>query len=151
MGVGQIESCTGVKFGTRGTDVPCLAYIHGTLRRVGPNCETRPNTSTENPYECRKVGSQFGPTLYSFRLGRVVSGYPTVALEKTAAEYARKPGVMRASCTALLFTVLEFDSYFHLGMHRKYPPLSPMRVPGYTIPMVPMHLARLAPTHVRTL
>jgi hypothetical protein len=37
------------------------------FHRVGPNCETWPNTLTGNPYSSPKVGPQFGPTLYNFR------------------------------------------------------------------------------------
>ena len=37
------------------------------LYRVGPICETWPNTLTENPHEIPEVGPQFGPTLYNFR------------------------------------------------------------------------------------
>jgi hypothetical protein len=36
------------------------------LYRVDPNCETWPNTLTENPYYSPKVGPQFGPTLHIF-------------------------------------------------------------------------------------
>jgi hypothetical protein len=43
------------------------------LYRVGPNCETWPNTLTENPYQIPKVGPQFGPTLYNFRSGRALA------------------------------------------------------------------------------
>jgi hypothetical protein len=44
-----------------------MAVPERKLYRVDPNCETWPNTLTENPYYSPKVGPQFGPTLYKFR------------------------------------------------------------------------------------
>jgi hypothetical protein len=48
----------------------CCTCRQRKLYRVGPNCETWPNTFTAIPYKSLKVGPQFGPTLYNFRCPR---------------------------------------------------------------------------------
>ena len=49
--------------------------------RVGPNCETWPNSLTENPYQSLKVGPQFGPILYNFRSRRAsAAGRPSTSV-----------------------------------------------------------------------
>jgi hypothetical protein len=45
----------------------CVRGVERNLYRVGPHCETWPNTLTENPSEILKVGPRFGPNLYNFR------------------------------------------------------------------------------------
>jgi hypothetical protein len=51
-----------------------MLAVERELYRVGPNCETWPNNLTENPYQSLKVGPQFGPTLYNFRLDGSANG-----------------------------------------------------------------------------